>query len=133
MASVRHFPFSPRSTREIEIGDLVAVPVVGGGWGCLQVTDLKRRGTGALTTLVVGVLDWHGPEAPTAASVLGSPVTEQGLTRVELFTQGGYRITGTCAVGPNPWPSNYRDSGIGTVTKVWGWRAAAGRVGRQTP
>lgn len=128
MVSPRRFPISPRTTRDIEIGDLIAIPVETGGWGCLQVTDLKRQGAGALKSLLVGVLDWHGIEEPTATSVVGSSVREQGMTRVELFTQGGYQITGTCPVGPNPWPSNFRDFGVGTVHQVWGWKAAVRKV-----
>jgi hypothetical protein len=46
----RRFPTEPRSTRDWEIGDLVAVPVGVGSWRCLQVTDLMR-GYHSLLTL----------------------------------------------------------------------------------
>ena len=124
----RRFPFSPRTTGDLEIGDLIAIALDAGGWGCLQVTDLKRGGAGSLKNLVVGVLEWHGVEEPTPASVLGSEVREQGLTRIELYTEGGYQVTGSCAVSPNPWPSNFRDFEVGTVHKVWGWKTAARKL-----
>jgi hypothetical protein len=123
------FPCVASHNQGFEIGDLLAIPGEDGQWGCLQVTDLKRHGVGALTTLVVGVLDWHGSEEPTAESVLGSSVIEQGLTGIEIVTAGGYQITGTCAVGPNPWPSNFEDFGVGTTHNTWGWRTAARKAG----
>jgi len=124
VTTLRSFPIEPRSTRDLEIGDLVAVPVGVDRWGCLQVTDLVRTGTGSRTCLVVGVLDWRGDAPPEADSVVGSAVIEQGLTRIEIFTDGGLRVTGTCEVTPHDHKSNFRDTGIGTSHHVWGWQSA---------
>lgn len=92
------------------------------------MTDLKRQRVGASKCPVVGVLDWHSSEEPTAASVRGSSVLDQGLTRIQLFIDGGYQVVGSCAVGHNPWPSNFGRSAVGTTHKIWGWQAAARKV-----
>ena len=124
MTVSRRFPIEPRSTRDLEIGDLVAVPVGVGSWRCLQVIDLMRSGPGSRTCLVVGVLDWRGDTLPEAESVVGSNIVEQGLTRIEIFTDGGLRVTGTCEVTAHTHASNFRDFAVGDRHKVWGWRSA---------
>ena len=86
-------------------------------------------GGGGGSSLPVLQAAWSAPVSNyNAASVLGSEVREQGLTRIELFTQGGFQVTGSCAVSPNPWPSNFRDFDVGTVHQVWGWRSAVRKV-----
>jgi hypothetical protein len=122
--TTRSFPFSPRSARQLECGDLIAVPCEPSGWACLQVVDLQRRGPGARTTLIVGVLPWRGEQPPTSEAVTGVAATEQGMTRIELFTEGGLQVVATTNVIPTGRPSNYRDFEVGATHHVWGWRAA---------
>lgn len=122
--SDRSFPFSPRSTATLEVGDLIAVPREPSGWACLQVADLNRRGPGARTTFVAGVLPWRGEEPPTRDDVIGLGSLEQGLVSVEIFTEGGLRVVDRGEVVPNLSPSNFRSYEVGTVHKVWGWRTA---------
>jgi hypothetical protein len=88
----RQFPFSPRTSGQLEQGDIIAVPCGGGRWACLQVVELKREGVGSRSTLMVGPLPWSGAAPPTDRDVEGLPVTEQGLTRIELFTEGGLQV-----------------------------------------
>ena len=126
--ATRSLPFSPRTTSKLEVGDLVAVPRDDGRWGCLQVTDLKRRGTGSRTSLVVGVLPWVGESPPTSKDVAGLRVTAQGLTGIEIFTEGGLEVVATSPVAPHAFPSNFRDFEVGTKHNVWGWKAAIARV-----
>lgn len=76
----RDFPFSPRNTRQLEAGDLVAVPCEPQGWACLQVVELKRKGPGSLKSLIVGPLPWFGEAPPTDQDAEGVPVTEQGTS-----------------------------------------------------
>jgi len=125
---MRNFPFSPRSTRELEVGDLIAVPREDGRWGCLQVTDLKRSGSGSRTTLVVGILPWVGEHPPTSGAVSRLSVVEQALTRIEIFTEGRLEVVATSSLVPHGLPSNYRDFGVGTTHNVLGWKAAIARV-----
>lgn len=124
----RNFPFSPRTTTKLELGDLVAVPRDDGRWGCLQVTDLTRSGTGSRTSLVVGVLPWVGESPPRSQDIHGLTITEQGLTSVEVFTKGGLEVVGTSAVVPHGLSSNFNDFGVGTTHNVWGWRTAVKKV-----
>ena len=130
---MRTFPFSPRSATSLEVGDLIAVPREDGRWGCLQVTDLKRHGTGARTTLVVGVLPWVGEQPPTHREVSGLSVTEQALTGIEIFTQGGVEVVATSSVAPQGFPSPYREHAVGTTQHVWGWRTALRRTAAIKP
>jgi hypothetical protein len=120
----RQFPFSPRTSRELDQGDIIAVPCEGGRWTCLQVVELKRAGAGSSSSLVVGPLPWSGAEPPTDRDVEGLAVTEQALTRIELFTEGGLQVVTNSPCMPTTFASNYRDFAVGTQTRVWGWRTA---------
>lgn len=99
--SARDFPFSPKNTRQLEAEDLVAVPFEPDGWACLQVIELQRQGPGSLTSLIVGPLRWFGTAPPTGKDANGVPVTEQGLTRIELFTEGGLQVVANSPVVPS--------------------------------
>jgi len=120
----RSFPFSPHSTAALEVGDLIGVPCEASHWACLQVIDLSRRGPGARTTFVAGVLPWRGDEPPTRDGVAGLSATQQGLVSIEIFTQGGLRVVDRSDVVAAGLASNLRDMKVGTVHKVWGWRSA---------
>ena len=118
------FPFRPKSTVNLRIGDLLEVRREDGRWGCLQVTDLKESGPGSRTSLVVGVLPWVGGYPPTSAEVVGMAVIEQGLTHTDIFTEGRLKVVGHSDALPSGLDSNYRDNHIGARHKVWGWRKA---------
>ncbi|HXH78683.1 hypothetical protein [Nocardioides sp.] len=120
----RTFPLAPRSATALEVGDLIAVPCEPEGWACLQVVDVKRQGPGARTTFVAGVLPWCGADAPTRDDVSGLAATQEGLVPVEIFTEGGLQVVDQADVVETGAPSNFRDFGVGTVHKVWGWRTA---------
>lgn len=124
----RSFPVSPRSTTSLEVGDLIAVPCEPAGWACLQVVDLKRKGAGARTSFVAGVLPWRGQAPPTRADVAGLAAIEQGLVRIELFTDGGLQVVDHAEVISTSLPSNFRDMQVGTVHNVWGWKTAIKRA-----
>jgi len=120
----RTFPFSPRSTLLLELGDLIAVPRERSGWACLQVVDLNRGGPGSRTTFVAGVLPWYGEASPTKGDTDGLAAIEHGLVPVELFTEGGLQVVDQCDVVSTDLASNFRDMQVGAVHKVWGWRTA---------
>jgi len=92
--SDREFPLSPRSTTDLEIGDFWTVRLSDGSLCACQVTDLNRSGPGALTSVLIGVLDWRGDVEPLAHELAGRRVLAQGLTRVEVFTEGGAPVLG---------------------------------------
>lgn len=120
----RSFPFTPKSSKQLEIGDLVGVPLEGGNWACLQVLELKGSGPGSMKSLVVGTLPWRGADPPTEDGIRNTVITERALTGVELFTEGGLQVVGNAAVAPNDIPHYYRPLQIGDKQNVWGWRAA---------
>ena len=51
-------------------------------------------------------------------------VTEQALTRIEIFTEGGLQVVANSPIVPTVYASNYRDFEVGTKHRVWGWKAA---------
>lgn len=124
----RSFPLSPRSTQSLALGGLIAVPCEPSGWACLQVIDLRRRGAGARTTFVAGVLPWRGDEPPTRQAVSGVAARELGLVPIEVFTEGGLEVVDEGDVVATGLPSNFRDFSVGTHHKVWGWRTAIRRA-----
>lgn len=127
---MRVFPLAPRSVADLEIGDYWIVSLPSGGFGALQVRDLQRTGRGAKTAFVAGVVDWRGHEPPEPEELAGRRVLAQGLTRIEVFTQGGATIVGN-APGTVPaaaLTSAFRSFAAGTVTHTWGWKALANRV-----
>lgn len=112
------------------MGDFWTTRLPSGDLGVLQVRDLKRNGPGARSAFVAGVIDWRGDETPNADSLRGCRVLAQGLTRVEVFTQGAAVVVGntTETVPTDGLTSSFRDFGVGTRTEVWGWKALPGRV-----
>jgi hypothetical protein len=129
--SDRQFPLSPRSARDLRIGDFWAVPLSDGSFGCLQVTDLLERGAGSLKTLVAGVVDWRGPAPPDDGDLTNKRILAQGMTRIEAFSEVGSQILGnTNQTIPSDLASNYRDFHVGAVHHVWGWRALSKVVER---
>lgn len=127
---MRDFPLIPRSVADLEIGDYWVVALPSGGFGVLQVRDLKRTGSGARTAFVAGVVDWRGDKAPAPGDLDGRRVLAQGLTRIEVFTEGNARIIGN-ASGTVPiagLTSAVRDFAVGTVTQTWGWKVLGNRV-----
>ena len=123
----REFPFSPRSSLRLEIGDLIAVPGTEGRWAVLQVSALRRSGPGARSTLGVGVLPWSGEEPPRPEDIAGLDFTEHGMTAIEIFADGGAEVVG-CAPLAGGVQSDMLDHYVGARHKVWGWRTAMRRA-----
>jgi hypothetical protein len=88
-----------------------------------MVTDLQQTGVGSRTTFIAGLVDWVGAAPPTAADASGGRIFAQGLSRIEAITRTGANVLGSVplpkGLGVAP---NYRDSRVGTVHTVWGWK-----------
>jgi len=128
VARPSEFPFVPKTTVSLEVGDVIAIPRTDGLWGALHVVDLRRSGVGSRVSFIAGVLPWRGAHTPTAPDVAGLAVVEQALVGTALFRGGGLQVTANAPVTPTSLPNNFRDTGIGSRVQVWGWRAAVGRV-----
>lgn len=120
MSGERQFPFTPTSATQLMIGDLIGVRAPSGRWACLQVVDLEPR---ARVHLWAGLLDWAGDEPPTAANTAGADTLDAPITRIELFTRGGFKVVDNRPVTPGSAPSNRTTSGVGTITQVSGFQA----------
>jgi len=130
-SSERAFPFVPKSSRDLQLGDFWAVSLNDGRFGCAVVTDLKSSGVASRKNLIVGLVDWIGPVPPTKAEAAGE-IFAQGLTRIEAIT-----ATGSSILGNVPLPKgfvfapNFRDYSVGTVHSVWGWKTLPRKIEEQ--
>jgi hypothetical protein len=132
--SQRVFPLSPKSTKALEVGDLIAVPCESSGWACIQVRDLRAAGVGSRSCFIAGVLSWRGDDRPTPQDVAGLVAVEQGLARVELFTEGGLEVVANApvtALSPSASGNTFSGSHPGLKYRVWGWMALV-RIAQET-
>ena len=120
----RSYPFRPRTARQLQRGDIIGVPCEPEGWVCLQVVDLASTGPGSLRAFVAGALPWRGEAPPTSAAVAGLGAVEQGLTRIELFSEGNAQVFCNVPVKEVGLTSVFRDHAVGTTHHVWGWQTA---------
>jgi len=67
---------------------------------------------------------------PQPDDLRGRRVLEQGLTRIEAFTEGAAAVLGNTleTIPTDRLTSSFRDFGVGTVTHVWGWKALPRRT-----
>ena len=120
----RTFPFVPRSARQLQQGDLIAVPCEPSGWAGLQVVEVKQSGVGSVKNFVAGALPWFGEDAPTRRSVRRLAAVPVGLTRTEIFTDAGCSVVGNAPVKKTRFDSHFGPKPVGTVLYSWGWQAA---------
>jgi len=86
----RTFPFTPRWTSRVEVGDFWAIPLRRGGWyACGRVLRLDSR-----VLLTVGLLDWCEPRPPTSESISGASVLDWGVAHVKTIELTGGALTG---------------------------------------
>jgi hypothetical protein len=89
------YPFVPKSTASLIPGQFWALPLSDGSFGCGRVIQLKpREMTGARTTFLAAVLDWHSAELPTPESIALAPCLDQGSVHLKAVTETGGVILG---------------------------------------
>lgn len=127
---MRRYPFVPRSTSDLLIGDLFAVALKAGDQAVLQVRGLKTSGSGAHTHFVAGVVDWRAPQLPIGHDLRGRRVLAEGVLRFEVFAPGRAEIFGTSMqpVPPPPWSDLAKAFAAGTSTEVWAWKSLRRRA-----
>jgi hypothetical protein len=89
------YPFVPRSTAALLVGQFWALPLSDGSFGCGRVMDLTPPGNiGARTLFLAAVLDWHAEVPPTSEAIAGVGCLDQGEAHVKTITESGGRILG---------------------------------------
>jgi len=127
----RDYPFVPRRTADLKVGDVWAVVLPCGGYGCMQVTDLRRSGVGSRSALVAGPLHWTGERPPDVHEVAGMRLLEMGLVRLKAFGSPDNAIFGnTPPVNSDEFDSNFAAGYVGSVTRVYGHLAIPGILAR---
>ena len=100
---VQQYPFVPKSTVHLRIGQFWAVPMSGGRYGCGYVVavDPSRR-----KMFVAGLIDWFGEMLPTAPDLAGHRVIEHADAHLKTITEHGREVLGCCdpplEVAPDP-------------------------------
>jgi hypothetical protein len=96
------YPFEPKSNTWLEPGQFWGVPLSDGRYACgrvLAVPD-EREPDPSLwserdsTTFFAGLMDWVGDEPPTAASIAGAALLEQGTAHVKTIRENGRFVLG---------------------------------------
>jgi len=123
--ATRTFPFVPGTTAELHVGDLAAVPRERRTMGLPSGHRTPAEREWVAHDTRGRCPPWVGDNPPTSHDVVGLVVAKQGLTRMEIFTQGGLEVVGTALVMAHGFPSHFGgDFEVGTVHQVWGWKAA---------
>lgn len=88
-----HYPFIPKSTAHLQVGDFWAIPLSDGRYGCGYVVALcpNRR-----KMFVAGLTNWVGPSKPTPPDLLNCRVIEHAKAHIKAITEHGPEILGHC-------------------------------------
>lgn len=127
---MRRYPLVPRTTADLELGDLFAVPLKAGDLAVFQVRGLKTSGSGAYTHFVAGIVDWRSPSLPVGFDLRGRRVLVEGLLRFETFGPGRAEVFGTTdlIVPPVAWSDLAKAFSAGTIEEVWSWKSLRRRA-----
>ena len=120
------YPFVPKSNAKLWPGQFWAIPLSDGRFACGRVLAIDVDKTyGARSSFVAGLLDWVGPEPPTAQNIAGAPLLEIGNAHVKVIEQNGGAV-----LGERPLEAD----GIALpakVTNYWGIGYPLGRAERR--
>lgn len=93
MGSGPSYPFVPKSNRHLEAGQYWAVPLDDGRFACGRVMAATSAVSPRMS-FIAGLMDWVGPVPPTAESIAGHDVLEQGSAHIKTITQTGGEVLG---------------------------------------
>ena len=97
------YPFVPKSTAYLQVGDIWAIPLADGRYGCGYVVDLypNRR-----KSFVAGLTNWVGPAPPKPEGLRGCRVIEHADAHLKTITEHGPEVVGHCdfplQIDPDP-------------------------------
>jgi hypothetical protein len=92
---VTRYPFTPRSNARLEPGQFWSIPLSDGRFACGRVLGVDRDAEyGRRTRFIAGLLDWVGPEPPSAESIAGAPLLEAGHAHIATISDEGGALLG---------------------------------------
>jgi len=99
MAHAPAYPFEPRSTAYLKPGQFWAVPLSDGRFACGRVLAVRRDQSdpfilGGRRMFFAGLMDWVGPEPPTADALADSSLLIQGNAHIRTIQETGGVILG---------------------------------------
>jgi hypothetical protein len=92
---MQSYPFKPKSSANLRLGDFWALPLAGGKYGCGRVIALKpKTGIGSRSMLLAGLMNWIGSTPPTAEGLAGCTTLVQGQIHLRSIWETGGEILG---------------------------------------
>jgi len=132
------YPFVPKSTAKLSVGDFWPVPLFDGSYASGIVLQKAPRGTaGERVSFCGGLLDWHGRSPPGPSDLANCPLLAQGYMHILAITSFG-SVLGNLDHAPAPhlWHDGGRnilrgydvvrrwsptDRGKVPALEYWGW------------
>lgn len=94
------YPFVPKTTAHVRVGDFWAIPLRRGGWyACGQVLYVPE----GRVNVVVGLLDWCEPDLPTADAIAGAPILDWNAVHIKSIRLTGGPLLGNSPLEPGGW------------------------------
>src|SRR3954468_20634802 len=85
------YPFVPLSNRRLAPGQFWGVLLKDGRFACGRVLQVDQK---TRVMFVAGLMDWIGPERPTAKALSGSHILEIGQAHVKTIRETGGQVDG---------------------------------------
>jgi hypothetical protein len=93
--NARVFPYVPKSSKSLEMGDFWSIPLDDGYFACGRVLGRWPVGWKAsLRGFFAGLLDWVSDAPPTAATIAGATTLIQGGAHIKTILATGGAILG---------------------------------------
>jgi hypothetical protein len=89
------YPFVPKSAVSLSAGEIWAIPLRDGSFGCGRVLQpaVQRQGASRVIFLA-GLMDWHEDVAPTESTIAGAKCLAQGKAHVKCIRETGGSVLG---------------------------------------
>src|SRR5262245_8470917 len=89
------YPFVPKSTAYLEPGHFWSIPLNDGSFACGRVIQLWiKKGKPDTRSCLAGLMDWTDCTLPTAESIAGRRVIQQGHVHVKTIRETGGQVLG---------------------------------------
>jgi hypothetical protein len=110
----RSYPFVPKLSTGLLVGEFWAVPLADGSFACGRVLQSAPQYPGASRVLfLAALLDWHSQSEPTQDSIAGAGVLAQGKAHVKAVRESGGAILGRRELTADGLEPQYFRSGLG--------------------